>query len=73
MTIEERIKNHICCFCEGELEHTEGQEPDTWGNNPDNACTWEGARCCNYCNSSIVIPVRMFTSDRIDDRLNEEE
>ena len=62
MTMEERIKNHVCCFCESELEHTEGQNPETWGNNPDNACSWEDARCCNSCNWKIVLPVREFTS-----------
>ena len=66
MTMEERIKNHVCCFCEGELEHAEGQDPDTWGNNPDNACNLEGARCCNHCKDAIVIPVRLSTAKIIE-------
>lgn len=77
MTMEERIKNHVCCFCEGELEHMEGQAPETWGNNPDNACTTEGARCCDSCNSTIVIPVRLYTFNAIESALfmkhNEEQ
>lgn len=68
MTIEERIKNHVCCFCEGELEHHDGQDPELWGNNPDNACSVEGARCCDRCNELIVIPVRKYTFALIDKR-----
>ncbi len=73
MTMEERIKNHVCCFCEGELEHTEGQKPETWGNDPSNACTHEKARCCNHCNESIVIPVRVITAQIIDSAFSDEE
>ena len=65
MTLRERIDNHVCCFCESELEHYEGQDPMLWGNNPDNACPWEEARCCNYCNANIVIPVRLYTAQLI--------
>lgn len=72
MTIDERIRNHVCCFCEGELEHAEGQNPDTWGNNPSNACTHEKARCCNHCNENIVIPVRVITAQIIDSALSDE-
>ena len=65
MTIKERIANHVCCFCEGPLKHYKGQNPETWGNNPDNACSIEGARCCSRCNQLIVLPVRGFTSEII--------
>jgi hypothetical protein len=51
----------ICCFCEGEIEHYHGQDPKTWGRNPDNACSIEGARCCKHCDTLIVQPVRAFT------------
>ena len=67
MTMDERIKNHVCCFCEGDLEHYDGQDPELWGNNPDNACSWENARCCNSCNENIVIPVRILTSRIIEE------
>lgn len=61
MTVDERIKKHVCCFCEGKLEHYKGQDPDTWGNNPDNACSIPNARCCKRCDVLIVQPVRMGT------------
>ena len=61
MTIEERIAKNVCCFCESELEHYPGQDPACWGNNPDNACSIEDAKCCNRCNQLIVMPVREFT------------
>ena len=65
MTIEERINKHVCCFCEGELERNGWQDPKMWGNNPDNACSRENARCCNRCDELIVWPVRVFTSNTI--------
>ena len=73
MTIQERIKNHVCCFCEGELEHREGQDPAIWGNNPDNACSFEGARCCAYCNREIVIPIRNVSNQTIVNALERKE
>ena len=71
MTIEERIQKNVCCFCEGELDHVDGQTPETWGNNPDNACSVENARCCDECNRSIVIPVRICTNRIIEGALSE--
>ena len=62
MTVEETIRKHVCCFCEGELEHYPGQDPSMWGHNPDNACSIEDARCCGSCNARIVMPVRAYTS-----------
>lgn len=66
MTIEERINNHVCCFCESALEHIEGQSPEIWGYDPDNACTIKNARCCSRCNQLIVLPVRKYTSQLIE-------
>ena len=66
MTVEETIRKHVCCFCEGELEHYPGQDPSMWGHNPDNACSIEDARCCGSCNARIVMPVRDFTYQTID-------
>ena len=65
MTIDERIANHVCCFCESELEHFGLDDPDMWGHNPDNACSIEDARCCSSCNARIVIPVRNYTNELI--------
>lgn len=59
MTIQERIANHVCCFCEGEL----GQ---TGGNNPDPACTMKDARCCDYCDEAIVMHARFNISKLIE-------
>lgn len=69
MTVEETIRKHVCCFCEGELEHYPGQDPSMWGHNPDNACSIEDARCCKRCNSRIVMPVRMMTNQIIEKAL----
>ena len=73
MTMEERISNHVCCFCEGELEHYPGQDPIIWGNNPDNACSWQGARCCSRCDRLIVWPVRGYTDNLIRKVLSEQK
>lgn len=48
----EEIKKPICCFCGKECE-------DEFGNNPYPADLNENARCCNECNSTIVIPERI--------------
>jgi hypothetical protein len=71
MTVEERIAKHVCCFCEGKLEHYRGQDPETWGHNPDNACSIEKARCCSRCNSLIVMPVRIYTMEIITEVLKQ--
>ena len=54
--IEEITTEWTCCICENNFA-------DGYGNNPDdhNGKTryqW-GARCCNSCNSTIVIPNRI--------------
>lgn len=69
MNIQDRIKNHVCCFCGGELKHYEWQDPSIWGNNPDPACTIDEARCCDYCDWHIVIPARApgLTAAEIDE------
>ena len=41
----------ICCFC--------GKECEGWGNNPAPANNEPNARCCDDCNSTIVIPKRL--------------
>lgn len=48
----EENKKPICCFCGKECE-------DEFGNNPYPANTEEDARCCNDCNTTIVIPERI--------------
>lgn len=40
-----------CCIC--------GQEFDGWGNNPYPIVEDEDARCCDDCNSSVVVPARI--------------
>ena len=57
MTIEERIKNHVCCFCGAELPYVD-KNGVRWGNNPDPACKIEYAECCDRCDWNIVIPSR---------------
>lgn len=68
MNIQDRIKNHVCCFCEAELPFF---EPDgtPWGHNPRPACTEEDAECCDYCSWNIVVPARAYglTAEEIDE------
>lgn len=48
----------ICCIC--------GKEFTGWGNNPDPVTDKDGnlfdedARCCDECNSEVVIPTRLL-------------
>lgn len=46
------MKTMKCCFC--------GETITNFGNNPAPACTIPGARCCDDCNSNVVIPIRLF-------------
>lgn len=57
-------KNPICCFCGKECENK-------YGNNPYPANKNESARCCNVCNDTIVIPVRI--NEAIKRRENEKK
>ena len=45
------MEKYICCFC--------GETFYDYGNNPAPADDTPGARCCDNCNSSIVIPARV--------------
>ena len=45
-------KNPTCCICGKECENE-------WGNNPYPFVKTEGARCCNACDNSYVIPMRI--------------
>lgn len=44
-------KMQICCFC-GQVFYGYGNNPYPADKNPD-------ARCCDVCNSTIVIPARI--------------
>ena len=68
MNIKDRIKNHVCCFCEAELPFVDDQGI-RWGHNPLPACSEEDAECCDYCNWNIVIPARIhsLTAAEIDE------
>ena len=41
-----------CCLCGGDYDH--------WGNNPDPLSNLKGDRCCDKCNSDLVIPTRLI-------------
>ena len=43
---------YICCFC--------GRAFKGWGNNPAPVNKDEKARCCDDCNSNIIIPARLY-------------
>lgn len=61
--VESGIDETICCFCGCKIE----QHVSGWveGNNPAPADNRPGARCCDICNETIVMPVRLFIADRI--------
>lgn len=45
-------ENPTCCFCGRSCENA-------YGNNPYPASKKDGERCCNVCNSTVVIPARI--------------
>lgn len=45
------MKKYVCCFC--------GETFYDYGNNPAPVNNEAGARCCDDCNSSVVIPARI--------------
>ena len=45
------MDNKECCFC--------GCEIDGFGNNPWPLKVDRDARCCDYCNATIVFPARL--------------
>ncbi len=44
-------ETHICCIC--------GETFEGYGNNPYPVVKEENARCCDDCNSMVVIPARI--------------
>ena len=44
--------DYICCIC--------GYKFSGYGNNPSPVVTAEGARCCDRCNETKVIPERLL-------------
>ena len=39
--------NYKCCLCGGKFEG--------YGNNPEPLVTTEGQRCCDECNSKVIL------------------
>ena len=59
-----RLKRfHVCCFC--------GTIFAGYGNNPYPADKSEDARCCDYCNDTIVIPARIRAMIEDEDERND--
>lgn len=44
-------KTFKCCIC--------GTKNTGFGNNPWPVAEADGARCCDFCNASVVIPARL--------------
>jgi len=55
--IEEITTEWTCCICENNFADGYGNNPDDYSGKPSEYA-W-GARCCNSCNSRIVIPNRI--------------
>ena len=52
MAVEKNPLNcYVCCIC--------GERCTGWGNNPYPVTDEEGARCCDECNNTHVIPARI--------------
>ena len=49
--VRERAADEKCVFCGDSYEHG--------GHNPWPACKVEDARCCTYCNFTVVLPARL--------------
>ena len=49
----------VCCIC--------GKEFMGMGNNPSPVIEGRRKRCCNYCNSNVVIPSRFIAYMRMKD------
>ncbi len=52
------MKKRTCCIC--------GHEITGYGNNPMPVVTTPGAVCCDTCNATNVIPVRMDVVGKLD-------
>lgn len=46
------MNKFVCCIC--------GNEFEGFGNNPYPICEDSRERCCDNCNSSVVIPERIM-------------
>ena len=55
--VRNTFKKTKCCFCGA---HIEG-----WGNNPEPLIKDEDARCCDDCNGTIVLPIRLLRAKRV--------
>jgi len=55
--IDEGTSEWTCCICENNFADGYGNNPDDYSGKPSEYA-W-GARCCNSCNSTIVIPNRI--------------
>lgn len=58
-----------CCFCGAPLQKW---DEGFYGNNPDPADTRPNKRCCDACNSKIVIPSRLYISNLINQNKKED-
>lgn len=45
------MSNYTCCLCGGHFAD--------WGNDPWPVVKDDGARCCDACNVTVVIPARI--------------
>ena len=52
--LDNKGKEKVCCIC--------GAEIKGYGNNPAPVVLDEGARCCDECNATVVIPARIEMS-----------
>ena len=51
-----------CCICKGKIK----KEINGWDRG-NNALPIKDGRCCNKCNSTIVIPARFYQLQRLQD------
>ncbi len=59
-----------CCICQDKI----GIEVGGWAKGHNASPIVEGGRCCEACNSNLVIPVRMsFITPKMNERQKKEQ
>ena len=48
-----------CSICEGDIDHHKTPEGRVYWTGGHNAMPVTNGRCCDYCNSTVVMPARL--------------
>jgi len=50
---------HKCCLCDGDIDHHKTEEGEVYWTLGHNALPIKEGQCCDFCNSTIVLPKRI--------------